>query len=196
MIQAQVVEEREDLVVQGFTPRPSQRTLLRCPARFLIGDMGRRWGKSLTGLNWLLDGSFLVSGSVNWWIAPIYAQARMIYRKLISAFIKGNGLSIIKSKSDSELRLQFVNDAVMEFKSGDNPDNLRGEGIKRVVIDEAARVKKELFENVIEPATAETSGRVLFISTPYGKNWFYDMWRRGQDPLQPDYMSWQFRQLS
>jgi hypothetical protein len=31
---------------------------------------------------------------------------------------------------------------------------------------------------------------VLFISTPKGKNWFYSMYTRGQDPLQPEYKSW------
>ena len=178
--------------ITGYTPRESQKCFFESDARFMIGDMGRRFGKTITGLNWLLEGVCKDPGSVSWWLTPIYSQSKMAYRKLISAGIKGNGINAIKHKSDSELRLQFLNDSVIEFKSADNPDNLRGEGLKRVVIDEAARVKREVFENVIEPATAETSGRVLFISTPHGKNWFFDMWGRGQDPLQPDYESWKF----
>jgi len=174
----------------GYNPRESQKCFFNSNARFLIGDMGRRWGKTITGLNWLLEGICKDPGSINWWVAPIYSQSKMAYRKLISAGHKGNGNSAIKHKSDSELRIQFLNDSVIEFKSADNPDNLRGEGLKRVVIDEAARVKKEVFEDVIRPATSDTAGRVLFISTPKGKNWFFDMWGRGQDPLQDKYESW------
>jgi len=176
--------------VVGYTPRESQRCFFNSKARFLIGDMGRRWGKTITGLNWLLEGVCKESGSVSWWVAPIYSQSKMAYRKLLSAAHKGNGINAIKHKSDSELRIEFLNSSVIEFKSADNPDNLRGEGLKRVVIDEAARVKKEVFEDVIRPATSDTAGRVLFISTPKGKNWFFDMWGRGQDPLQDKYESW------
>lgn len=176
--------------VYGYSPRESQKCFFNSKARFLIGDMGRRWGKTLTGLNWLLEGACKEPGSVSWWLAPIYSQSKMAYRKLLSAAHKGNGTSAIKHKSDSELRIQFLNDSVIEYKSADNPDNLRGEGLKRVVIDEAARVKREVFEDVIRPATSDTAGRVLFISTPKGKNWFFDMWSRGQDPLQKPYESW------
>jgi phage FluMu gp28-like protein len=89
--------------------------------------------------------------------------------------------------------MEFINDSIIEFKSADNPDNLRGEGLRRVVIDEAARVKKEVFEEVVRPAISDTAGRVLFISTPKGKNWFYDMWTKGQDPLiREQYQSWKF----
>ena len=177
--------------IVGYTPRESQKLIFDSNARFLVGDMGRRWGKTITGLNWLLEG-ICKDGGINWWVAPIYSQSRMAFRKLLSAAKKGNGHGAIRSMSHSELRLEFVNDAVIEFKSADNPDNLRGEGLKRVVMDEAARIKKIVLEEIIRPAVSDTQGRVLFISTPKGKNWFFDMWNRGQDPLQKEYKSWKF----
>lgn len=178
----------------GYTPRGSQKLIFNSPARFLIGDMGRRWGKTVTGLNWLLKG-VCDDGGMNWWTAPIYSQSKMAFRKLLSAAKKGNGHGAIRSISHSELRLEFINDAVIEFKSADKPDNMRGEGLRRVVVDEAARVKREVFEEVLRPAISDTGGKVLFISTPKGKNWFFDMWNRGQDPLLKDYESWKFPTL-
>ena len=177
--------------IVGYTPRESQRVIFNSGARFLIGDMGRRWGKTVTGLNWLLEG-VCNDGGINWWVAPIFGQSKMAFRKLLSAAKKGNGNGAIRSISHSELRFEFMNDSIIEFKSADNPDTLRGEGLKRVVIDEAARVKRAVFEEVIRPAVSDTAGRVLFISTPKGKNWFFDMWGRGQDPLQREYKSWKF----
>jgi phage FluMu gp28-like protein len=175
----------------GYAPRDSQREIFKSQARFLVADCGRRWGKTVTGLNWLLEGACL-DGGENWWLAPIFAQSKMAFRKLLSAAKKGNGERAIRDKSISELRLQFVNDAVIHFKSADNPDNLRGEGLKRVFVDEAARVKRDVWEEVLRPAVSDTAGRVFFGSTPKGKNWFYDLWTRGQDPLQLEFKSWKF----
>ena len=114
----------------------------------------------------------------------------MIYRRLIQA---NRNNDCILSKSDSELRVEFLSGGVIEFRSADNPDSLRGEGVARVVIDEAARVKREAWEDVMRPAISDTGGRVMFISTPKGRNWFFEMWTRGQDTRAwEDYESWIF----
>ena len=175
--------------VVGYTPRESQRLIFDSSARFLTVDAVRRWGKTITGLNWLLEG-VCKDGGINWWIAPVYSQSKMAFRKLLSAAKKGSGMAAIKSVSHSEMRYEFINDSAIEFKSADKPDNLRGEGLSRVVLDEAARQKREVFEEIIRPAVSDTAGRVLFISTPKGKNWFFDMWTRGQDELQQEFKSW------
>ncbi len=180
------------LLIYGYEPRPSQEFVFHSDVRFLIIDAGRRWGKTITGENWLLEGACNEPGSIGWWIAPIYSQSKMAFRELLNAAKRGNAIESIRYVSHSELRIEFINGSIIEFKSGDNPDALRGAGLKRVVIDEAARVKRDVWEEVIRPAVSDTQGRVLFISTPKGKNWFYDIWTRGQDPLQPEYESWKF----
>lgn len=185
-----VNDAAKDYRLTLYNPRPSQRLVLNSKARFRIACCGRRWGKSLTALNWLQKGAWENQRSINWWISPIYAQGKMIYRRLIIA--NGDG-GAIKSKSDSELRCEFLSQGVIEFKSADNPDTLRGEGIHRLVIDEAARVKREAWEDVLRPAISDTGGEVLFISTPKGRNWLYELWTRGQDrQAWPEYESWQF----
>lgn len=176
----------------GFCPRPSQWEIFRAPERFLVLDAGRRWGKTLTELNWLIEGACNIPGSLSWWAAPVYAQSKMVFRSLLQAATRGKATSAFKDISHSELRTEFVNDSVLHFKSADNPDTLRGEGLSRVVIDEAARVKREVWEEVLRPAVSDTRGRVLFGSTPKGKNWFYELWTRGQDKLQPEFKSWKF----
>jgi hypothetical protein len=177
--------------VKGFSPRPSQASIFQAQERFLILDAGRRFGKSLTGLNWLLEGSCQVPGEY-WYVSPIYSQSKMAFRTFLTAARRGRAEAAFKGVSLTEMRIEFVNGAAMTFKSADNPDNLRGEGLHRVVVDEAARVKREVWEEVLRPAVSDTHGRVLFISTPKGKNWFYELWTRGQDVLQPEFKSWKF----
>lgn len=175
----------------GYTPRPTQREIFAAPERFLAVDAGRRWGKTLTGLNWGLEGICREGGPI-WWVAPTFSQSKMVYRTLTSAARAGTAHSAIRSASDTELRVEFINGQVFEFKTGDNPDNLRGAGIRRAILDEAARLKREIYEEVIRPAVSDTHGRILFLTTPKGKNWFYELWLRGLDDSDPEFRSWKF----
>lgn len=141
--------------------------------------------------NWIAEGA-CNGGGENWWVSPIYPQSKAVFRDMTAAFRRGGGDAIFKDVSQSELRVQFVNDAIVHFKSGDNPESLRGAGLKRVVVDEAARVKRDLWEEVLRPAVSDTRGKIMFTSTPKGKNWFYDIFTRGQDMLQSEFKSWKF----
>lgn len=177
--------------VVGFTPRADQREVLDHPARFKILNCGRRWGKTLLASNWM-DDRAINRGGLCWWIAPVYAQARLVYRSKVAAAVRGGAAAIIKDRSDSELRLAFHNGGVEHFKSADNFDALRGAGLGAVVLDEASRQDRRTWEEVIRPALSDTKGEALISSTPKGKNWFYSVYSAGQDPLQPAFQSWTF----
>jgi phage FluMu gp28-like protein len=177
--------------VLGFAPRPDQAIALQDPARFKVMDCGRRWGKTITESNWLDEGA-INHGGENWWISPIFAQAKAVFRQKTAAAKKGGADAAFKDVSQSELRIEYKTGGIEHFKSADNPETLRGAGLKRVVIDEAARCKREVWEEVVRPSVSDTHGSVLFGSTPKGKNWFYELWTRGQDPLQPEFRSWKF----
>ena len=43
-----------------------------------------------------------------------------------------------------------------------------------VIIDESAFVANEIYERVLLPTTTTTKGRIIALSTPERKNWFYD----------------------
>jgi hypothetical protein len=177
------------MIVQGFSPRADQAEVLHHPARFKIMDCGRRWGKTITESNWLDEGA-INEGGENWFLSPIYAQSKAVFREKINAARRGGADAIFKDVSISELRIEYKTGGVEHFKSADNPETLRGAGLKRVVIDEAARVKRDVWEEVIRPAVSDTGGKVLFGTTPRGRNWLYELWTRGQDKLQAEYKSW------
>jgi phage FluMu gp28-like protein len=177
--------------VIGFSPRPDQLEVLTHPARFRAMDCGRRWGKTITESNWLDEGA-INEGGENWFLSPIYAQSKAVFREKVNAARRGGADAAFKDVSVSELRIEYKTGGVEHFKSADNPETLRGAGLKRVVIDEAARVKRDVWEEVIRPAVSDTHGKVLFGTTPKGKNWFYELWTRGQDGLHPEYKSWKF----
>jgi hypothetical protein len=78
------------------------------------------------------------------------------------------------------------------FLSADNPDAIRGYGFQGLVIDEAASVPEEVWNYVLRPTLSQTLGWAVFVSTPKGRNWFYDMFQRGLDPHEKDYASFRF----
>ncbi|QOW20362.1 hypothetical protein INQ41_04890 [Lysobacter ciconiae] len=54
-------------------------------------------------------------------------------------------------------------------------------GAKVVIVDEASRVEDGLMAG-IRPMLATTQGRLIALTTPYGKRgWFYEAWEYGGD---------------
>ena len=54
------------------------------------------------------------------------------------------------------------------------------------------RTRRATWTKYVRPALSDRRGRAIFPSTPKGYNWYYHYWRRGQDPSQPEWSSWQF----
>jgi hypothetical protein len=69
---------------------------------------------------------------------------------------------------------------------------MRGDGPSFVVFDEASKCPKEAWTEVVRPALADNQGGGIFISTPWGHDWFWELFMRGQDPNEPDYWSHSF----
>jgi hypothetical protein len=123
---------------------------------------------------------------LSWWVSPVYSQAKtafVYFKKLFS--------DIIVKKNESDLRIDLINNSVLEFKSADHPDNLRGEGLDNLVQDECAMTKEETWSEVLRPAIIDKKGHACFVGTPKGQNWFYDMYRKGMGD-DPDIKSFRF----
>lgn len=76
--------------------------------------------------------------------------------------------------------IHFMNGAVLLFRSAEMGDNLRGDTVNFMFIDEAAFIPKKTIMEILLPMLTRTKGRILIFSTPNGRNWFYDMFVDGQ----------------
>jgi len=84
----------------------------------------------------------------------------------------------IKSKNETDLKLELVNGSTIELKGTENAMALRGRSLSGVVLDEAAFMDAAVWFEVIRPALADKQGWALFISTPDGTaSWFYELWQ-------------------
>jgi len=61
-----------------------------------------------------------------------------------------------------------------------------------VVLDEAAFIHPEAWDAVLRPMLITTRGRALFLSTPHGRNWFWELYNIGRDPEEEEWASFHF----
>jgi len=96
-------------------------------------------------------------------------------------------------------RTQQDNTEAMTFKNGSRIQSLPGSSattvgfsaVSLLIIDEAARTPDELFA-FMSPTRATTEGKLVALSTPFGKRgWFFEQWRMCEeakrDGLQPEW---------
>lgn len=148
------------------------------PARYSIIEASTKAGKTRGCIAWLAEQAALHGGEGRnfWWVAPVYPQARIAYRRMKRALTHG----LIRRTSDSDLEIQLINGSILQFKSGEKPDNLYGEDVYAAVIDEASRVREDSWHAVRSTLTA-TKGPLRCIGNVKGrKNWFYALARRAE----------------
>lgn len=177
-----------ELVVEGFTPTEKQKEIIDActdkTTKYIVGCFGRQAGKSFTAQNLILKWVLEDNGSVAMWVSPVYSQAKKVFTELTNT-IAGTGLTTSVNKSDLEIR--FINGSVLYFRSGEREDTLRGYTLNYLVIDEAAYIKDNVWMEVLRPTVLVQGKKVLFISTPKGKNWFHSIAMRGYSEDYPQY---------
>jgi phage terminase large subunit-like protein len=80
----------------------------------------------------------------------------------------------------SDLTISGFNSQI-QFFSGERPDNIRGNTFDYLIVDEMAFTRPELWSEVLSATVLVKGKKVIFISTPKGKNHFYQL------SLQPNY---------
>ena len=155
---------------------PWQKEVKRDKHRFRVVCAGRRSGKSILGCDDLTQGAATIPGSVNWYVGPTYGAAKdvawEIFKRNIEPFRE---YDLIEKVVESDLLIKWRNDAVIQLKGGDKVDSLRGVKLSRLVIDEYAIMKREIWDEVLQPATSDLRAPVLFNSTPKGYNHFCEL---------------------
>lgn len=153
-----------------------QRTALFGPERYSVVEGSTKCGKTAPCLIWLAEQAMKGKAGQNfWWVAPVYAQAEIAFRRMK----RGLPPKICKVHNQDKW-VELPNGARMWFKSGEKPDNLYGEDVYAAVIDEASRVREESWYAVRSTLTA-TRGPLRIIGNVKGrKNWSYRMARKAE----------------
>jgi phage terminase large subunit-like protein len=168
---------------------PWQKEVYADEARFKVVVGGRRLGKSrLSAVSLLVEGLQCPVGSCVMYVAPTLQQAKVILWDLLMDI----GRDVIQSSHVNDQVITLVNGAKIYLRGSDRPDTLRGVSLTYLVLDEVADIKPDTWERILRAALADKKGKALFIGTPKGRNWFYDMYNLGLEGKDPEWKSWHF----
>jgi len=185
-------------------PAVAERTQIRLPAphdgqqqvkdearRFNVVACGRRWGKTTWGVDRAVNG--ILHGWPVGWFAPSYKYVQEVWRTVDRLMDP-----IITMSNAQERRMEFKTGGTFEvwsFANDDEPGQSRA--YKRAIIDEAGIIAKENadfietgWQEAIRPTLADYIGDAYFLSTPKGKNGFYDLYQWGAKEGMEEWMSW------
>ena len=177
----------------GYEPHEGQRAIHESRAPRRVVACGVRWGKSLcAAMETLAAAMQPTERSIGWIVAPTYDLSERIFNQVV-VVAAGHLRHRIVTLKEHERRIVIRNMggglSEIRGKSTDNPVSLLGEGLDFVVVDEAARMKPAIWENHLSQRLLDKRGWALLISTPKGKGWFFEEYRRGQGH-DADYQSW------
>jgi hypothetical protein len=173
----------------SFELLPWQKEVFQNKTRFKVIVAGRRCGKSrLSAVALLVEGLRCPQGSAVMYVAPTQGQARQIIWDVLMEL----GRDVIQSSHVNNMDITLINGAKIYVRGSDRPDTLRGVSLTYLVLDEVADIKSETWEKVLRASLSDKKGSALFIGTPKGRNWFYDMYNLGLDGTDEEWKSWHF----
>lgn len=178
----------------GYVPHEGQLAVHRSKASRRILVCGARWGKSLCAAMEacaaLLEPR---EQALGWLVAPTRDLVDRIFLRVVDT---------LKTKFPSRiLRLDLRTQQIvvsnlgggrseLRGKSADMPVTLLGEAIDYLIVDEAARLREEIWTSFLSQRLVDRGGWALFLSTPSGAGWFHQMYRRGIRHRDPAFESW------
>ena len=169
-----------------------QNIVAKDNTRFRVLVTGRRFGKTTLAIRELAFAA-RIPNQVVWYVAPSYRQAKQICWVQIKQILQD--LKWVRKINEAELTIHLKNNSRICLRGADHADSLRGVGINFLVIDESADVSENAWKAILRPTLADTKGRALFAGTPKGLNWFYELYRNGQDKNNVEWNSYQYTTL-
>ena len=165
----------------GYTPHYGQAKLhypTKETARFFVMVCGRRFGKTTASA---MEATYYASQPNKriWLVGLSYDKADLMFREIWQKMVIGKANDIIRA-SEKDRIIKFKWGTTVEAKSADNPDSLVGEGLDLLIVDEAAKVKRKIWDMYLSPTLSDRKGKGIFITTPEGFNWIYDLFLLGQ----------------
>lgn len=175
--------------------------IMNSDADVYVIDGSRGWGKSLFSVCDLAIPTMLAKPNQQvMWVAPSYKICKGPIDDVWEGTDEETGERFVPDtcpdtgfkfweykRGDGEIHM--FNGSKLFIRSATNPDSIVSKGYSLIIIDEAALISKEVFQQQILPTARRNNCKIVLISTPRGKNWFHDLFLKGQDKSEKSYLS-------
>lgn len=173
---------------------PHEWEILNSDARFTVICAHRKSRKTTTVLNKvLLEATIKADGPGMYYIVfPTATMARDIIWRDPTQLWRVIPRQLIRKVNETEMNIELINRCVIAIRGSDDIDRLTGTSGKFYALDEDSIMKPEVWEQVVQPVLHSNGGKAIICGTPRGKNHFYRLFLRGQDPTYPDWQSFYY----
>lgn len=162
------------MIIKGYKPHEKQRLIHHSineeNHKYYVLNIGRQFGKTMLGINQMLYWAINDRGCSIAWVTPVYKQGKKVFDELE----KYTARSGVFDYNRSDLKITGLGSKI-QFFSGERPDNIRGNTFDYLIIDESAFTRSELWSEVLSATVLVKGKKIIFISTPKGKNHFYNL---------------------
>lgn len=162
----------------GIAPDPWQEDLLRSRSDRVLLNITRQGGKSTMSALIALHRALYLPGSLVLCLAPAERQSKELFSKITGFYRKLHDAPL--PESDRKLGMHLANGSRIEALPGSERTVRSFSGVDLLILDEAARIEDALYY-AVKPMLAVSGGRLLMLSTPYGKRGvFHQEWTEGE----------------
>lgn len=166
---------------------PRQQEIINSRSRFNVVACGRRFGKDIMAMNLYAEAG--LEGQRAAWFVPNYPMLVDTWREVSDTL-----RPIASRMASSEHRIELKTGGVLDMWSLEAVDSARGKKYHRVIVNEAAQVPALLdaWNLVIRPTLMDYQGDAWFLSTPRGRNGFWQMHTWDNDTSRQEWRSWTY----
>lgn len=171
--------------------KEKQREIFLDDSRFKVIAAGRRFGKSYLSTYYIIIKALQKEGNY-FFVSPTFQQSRQIIWDILKNKTRNQ---LAKKVNESRLEIELINGSKIFLKGADRPDTMRGVSLSGVVLDEFGTMRnpESVWAEVLRPALSDQQGWAIFISSPKGRNYFYDLYKSSK--LNDDWNGYQFTTL-
>lgn len=175
----------------------AQQQIYDNPARFVIAAKGRRFGATRGAANNFIKKAIKHEFTRGLWVDTVNANIeRYVERYFLPAlkFLNDPQTGMPMWTWRKQQKILTIADSYIDFRSADTPQNIEGFDYDYAFLNEAGIILRDeyLWENAIRPMLWDTNCRAVIAGTPKGKNTFHQLYERGLDKDQTDYVSYTF----
>lgn len=163
-----------------MNPDPWQARALNSSAMRMLLLCTRQSGKSTIAAALALLTAYLEAPALILLLSPSQRQSGELFRDKVLRLYNRMGRPVA-AKRQTALELELVNGSRI-ISLPEKEEKIRGfSDVRLLVIDEASRVSDPLYR-AVRPMLSVSHGRLLALSTPFGKRgWFFEEWN-GSSP--------------
>jgi hypothetical protein len=178
------------MLIEIYPPKPHTKTQLQIMKALNTPGLqevwvaaGSKFGKSAAAGGAMVLAATSRDKGLFRWVAPIYKQTE-IGMEYLRNILPGDPYTQVTRSGTPKIYFPSTKTRI-EFWHGSDPYSLEGQAVNGYVLDECAKMKKEVYSAAVTTRTV-TKGPFLCISTPLGKNWFYEKCMEAKIEMEAD----------